>query len=333
MTVLDSFRDTAGHDNCNPSLAKTVLQLVVTCAKAKRGRILTRLRLRSVRQRQMSAAAVSWTDRLSEATGPTVPASELYHGDHWKAASDAAAVAASVGGRAWVCSAGYGLIPFDAPVRPYSATFTAGDPDSVSRLITSEADDVNAAWWAAIAHWEGPGAGNPRHLADVAAQATTDLLVVTVSEPYLRALTPDLLAARSRLSSPRRLLVLCGGAPEDHPLSDNLIRWDSRVQIVAGALASMNARVVRRLLQDVQPRRMTLTTARERVASWAATAPSRSRPERQRVSDGEVREFIRDRMAETPSLSPSALHREFRDAGLACERLRFLSLLRAISKE
>lgn len=310
-----------------------MLQLVVTCAKAKRGRIPARLRLRSVRQRQVDVAADTWADRLREAPGPTVLASELYRGDHWKAASDAAAVATGIGGRAWVCSAGYGLIPFDAPVRPYSATFTAGDPDSVSRLVASDAEDVNAVWWAAIAKWEGPAAGTARRLADVASQAASDLLVVTVSEPYLRALTPDLLAARERLSSPQRLLVLCGGAPQDHPLADNLVRWDSRVQIVDGALASMNARVVRRLLQDVQPRRLTLTTARERIAAWATTAPSRSRPERQRVSDSEVREFIRDRIAASPALSPSALHREFRDSGLACERLRFLSLLRAISEE
>jgi hypothetical protein len=310
-----------------------VLQFIVTCAKTKRGQIPKRLRLRSVRPRQVSAAAGSWADRLRETSGPTVPASELYRGDHWKAASDAAAFVVGVGGRAWVCSAGYGLIPFDAPTRPYSATFTTGDPDSVTRLAAPDTDDVGAVWWAAIANWEGPVSGAPRLIAEVARQAPADLLVVTVSEPYLRALTPDLLSARERLSAPHRLLVLCGGASEAHPLADNLVRWDSRVQIVDGALASMNARVVRRLLHEVHPGHLTLTAARKRVASWATTAATRSRPERQRVSDSEVCEFIRDRMAAAPSLSPSALHREFRDSGLACERLRFLSLLRAISEE
>ena len=66
---------------------------------------------------------------------------------------------------------------------------------------------------------------------------------MTLSEPYLRALTPDLVAARAGLSSPERLLVLCGGAPSDHALDANLVRWDSRLQVVAGALAAMNARV------------------------------------------------------------------------------------------
>ncbi|HEX4607649.1 MAG TPA: hypothetical protein VH092_05525 [Urbifossiella sp.] len=290
-------------------------------------------RLGSIRKQQAVSAADLWITRLRDAAGVTTPASELYQGDHWKAATEAAAVAASADGRAWVASAGYGLIPFDAPVRPYSATFASGDPDSVSRLLAPEGEVVQAAWWSAVAGWEGPSAGAPRLVADVAARYPADLLVVTLSEPYLRALTPDLVAARAGLSSPDRLLVLCGGAPPEHALAANLVRWDSRVQLVAGALASMNARVARRLLHEVQPRRLTLSTARERVAAWVATAPSRSRPDRQRVSDEDVREFIRDRLTAFPQLSPSALHREFRDSGLACERLRFLSLLRTVTEE
>jgi hypothetical protein len=308
-----------------------VIQFVVTCAKAKRGRVPTRHRLGSIRQRR--AAAAAWVERLRDAAGDTTPASELYRGDHWKAAAEAAAVAVGGGGRAWVASAGYGLIPFDAPVRPYSATFAAGDPDSVSRLLAADGEAVPAAWWSAVAGWEGPSAGAPRLVAGLAARCPEDLLVVTLSEPYLRALTPDLIAARERLASRERLIVLCGGAPLDHPLAENLVRWDTRAQVVAGALASMNARVARRLLTEVQPRRLTLDSARERVAGWATVAPSRTRPERRRVSDDEVREFIRGRLAAAPQSSPSALHREFRDSGLACERLRFLSLLRAVTED
>ena len=280
----------------------------------------------------MAAAADVWAARLRDAAGDTTPAAELYRGDHWTAAADTAAVAASAGGRAWVASAGYGLVPFDAPVRPYSATFAAGDPDSVSRFRAPGGGAVQAAWWAAVAGWEGPSAGAPRLVADLAGRHPAELLLVTLSEPYLRALTPDLLAARDRLTSGDRLIVLCGGAPLGHPLADSLVRWDTRAQVVAGALASMNARVARRLLAEVQPRRLTLAAAPERVVGWATTAPSRTRPERRRVSDDEVRAFIRDRLGGTPRPSPSALHRELRDSGLACERLRFLSLLRVATE-
>jgi hypothetical protein len=309
-----------------------VIQFVVTCAKAKRGRVPAGRRLSSIGKRQAHAAAGQWVARLRDVAEPTTPAAELYRGDHWKAATEAATTAVAAGGRAWVASAGYGLIPFDAPVSPYSATFTANDPDSVSRLRTTEGAMVQAVWWSAVAEWEGPSAGAPRLVADLAARYPNDLLVVTLSEPYLRALTPDLIVARERLSSPERLLVLCGGAPADHPLAENLVRWDTRAQLVPGALASMNARVARRLLQEMQPRRLSLAAAREHVAGWAKTAPARARPVRLRVSDDVVLAFIRDRLVSWPLPSPSALHREFRDSGFACERLRFLSLLRVTTE-
>jgi hypothetical protein len=309
-----------------------VLQLLVTCAKAKRGAAPPRRRLRTVGLRPVAAAADVWVERLSAATGTTTPAAELYRGDHWKAASDAAAAAVEAGGRAWVASAGYGLVPFDAPLRPYSATFASGDPDSVSRFAHGD-PDASAVWWAGLARWEGPSPGHPRRLGELVRQAPGDMFVAVLSEPYLRALGSDLLAARDHLRAPDRLIVLCGGAPPEHPLAGNLVRWDSRAQIVDGALTSMNARVARRLLAEVPVERLTLATARDRVAAWAATAPSRTRPERVRVTDDDVRAFIRERVATDPAESPSAMHRAFRDSGLACERLRFLSLLRTLVEE
>jgi len=98
-------------------------------------------------------------------------------------------------------------------------------------------------------------------------------------------------------------------------------------------MASMNARVVRRLLHELPPERLSLVASRERVASWVTVATPRSRPDRRRVSDTEVREFIRVRVAAGPVGNPSVLHRQFRESGLACERLRFLSLFRSVLEE
>ena len=303
----------------------------MTCAKAKRGRVRPNLRLRAIRQRQLASTAVEWVRRLGETTGDSVPAAHLYRGDHWKSASEAAAIVEADGGTAWVCSAGYGLIPFDAPVWPYSATFTPGDLDSVLHLRSQNGEPVPPLWWDAVAAWAGPSPGRARRIASIAADSPRDLHIVVISEPYLRALTPDLLAAREQLRSADRMLILCGGAPENHPLAENMVGWDSRLQIVPGAMTSMNARVARRLLEELPIKRLSLASARKCVASWAELAPSRSRPSRQRVSDSDVREFIRNRFAVGLISSPSGLHREFRESGLACERLRFLSLFRSVS--
>src|SRR5262245_38287755 len=100
--------------------ASPTVQLVVTCAKAKRGPVPQHLSLRSVRKGTATDAAEAWVRRLADARGEVIPANDLYRGDHWLAASEAGAIATASGGRAWVCSAGYGLIPFDARIRPYS---------------------------------------------------------------------------------------------------------------------------------------------------------------------------------------------------------------------
>src|SRR5581483_11722789 len=104
--------------------------------------------------------AAGWLKLLRRGTAGTVPAAELYLGDHWAVVRE---LATRPGVRVWVCSAGYGLVSVESPLRPYSATFAAGEPDSVC----VGAEDVTAtrrAWWRALAGWDGPGPAGPRSL-------------------------------------------------------------------------------------------------------------------------------------------------------------------------
>ena len=96
--------------------------------------------------------AEEWIGRLSIANGEVTTAADLYRGDHWTHALRAAERLTQVEGRAWVCSAGYGLVPLSAKLKSYSATFTSGDPDSVPEPTE---------WWTALAEWEGPEPGQP----------------------------------------------------------------------------------------------------------------------------------------------------------------------------
>jgi hypothetical protein len=112
----------------------------------------------------VTGRAAEWLRRLAETKCETVPAADLYAGAHWRAAREAAGLA----GRAWVASAGYGLIPFDAPIHPYSATFAPGEPDSVVPPKAKSRPADPADWWDALAKWSGPAPGAARRLADLA---------------------------------------------------------------------------------------------------------------------------------------------------------------------
>ncbi len=67
----------------SPTLSRaTAVQLVVTCAKAKRGVIPLVRHLRSIRQASVTRAAATWIRRLGYAKGESVLAADLYYGDH-----------------------------------------------------------------------------------------------------------------------------------------------------------------------------------------------------------------------------------------------------------
>src|SRR4051794_14410967 len=105
------------------------------------------LRLRQVAGGSASVRADRWWRRLTGHGSETVPAVDLYGGDHWSIAKTLPDVARANGfeARLWVSSAGYGLVPADAKIRAYSATFATGQPDSV---LASSADSVIASDFA-----------------------------------------------------------------------------------------------------------------------------------------------------------------------------------------
>ncbi len=253
-----------------------------------------------------------------------MPAVELYRGQHWQAAKAAGKLA----GSAWVVSAGYGLIPFDAPVAPYTATFALGDVDSVVPPTARSNPSDPADWWEAIAEWAGPVPGSPRRLSGLTAR--DGFLLVAASVPYLRAMTRDMRAAADR--APGRVAVICGGAGHNHPLADLLLPCDARLQaVVGGSLTALNARVAHRLLAD-PPTEWTFAAARDKLAGWLAAAPVRERVARRGMDDEAVVAFIDRQLRVTPSASPTALLRALRGRGLACEASRFARLFKIASE-
>jgi len=225
--------------------------------------------------------------------------------------------------RLWVCSAGYGLIPADAPIRPYSATFAGPHPDSVPG-----GREGGAAWWSALAGWAGSG-GGPRSLADLAAADGGARLLLALSAPYLAACRPDALAAAARLRHPSQLSVVCAGARRDSMTADLILPADARLQHrLGGTRASLNVRVARYLLTETEGV-MEHNDMRDHLAGLLADLPPVTRYDRQPMTDAEVRQFIREYLQAEPGASHTRLLRQLRQSGRACEQGRFAALHRA----
>ncbi len=313
-----------------PSGAPERVQLVVACANRKTQPVPGSLRLRHIVGSSPAGRAARWIDQLERSTEPTVPARQLYAGEHWQVVRELESITAAAGVDAslWVCSAGYGLVSADAPLRPYAATFATGHADSVS------ADPGNRPrWWASLADWKGPVPSAPRTLRDLACREPHAVFLVALSSAYLAACADDLLGLADQLASPEQLTIISTGTRSGGPLSRHLAPATAQLQpVLGGTRQSLNARILAYLLRN-QPDALTHTQVGRVLTGLLAAAPPLVRYERTPRTDRQVGMFIRRRLTSEPDVTASRLLREFRELGYACEQGRFAALYRAVCED
>jgi len=301
--------------------------ILVTCTKRKRWDSPARLRLGTVGRGSPDDVARRWVQRLDKTAAQKVLANSLYAGDHWQVAASMPAAAASCGVKAqlWVLSAGYGLISGSVAIAPYSATFSAGHPDEVlARFNERCGAEAMREWWAALTRWPGPDANAPRTIADLARRNAHVPIVVIASPKYLAAAQDDLLRARTALADPATLIVVSAGARGRGPLADNMIACSARFQsALGGALMSLNARVARSVVEKGPPYPWTVTGFQNLLEAPPTDEPRDQTPNRQTVTDDDVRGYVRNALRDNPKARHTALLRLYREAGYSCEQKRF----------
>jgi hypothetical protein len=285
------------------------------------------LQLRNVPDGAPWGRASAWVKRLaSEVTTPAVRVLDLYAGEHWRVATSLPGFVADTGTAThlWTCSAGYGLIPAQAMVRPYAATLSPGHADSVSGGRPGV-----AAWWQNIASlWAGPEPGAPRTIAKLAASDPDATFILVLSATYLQACGADIEAAAA-VVDPERLMIVSAGTRPVGPLGQLLLPADARLQAhLGGTRQVLNVRIA----ADLLARQMTSrTVAVDYLANLLDSQLEIKQYDRKKLSDSEVMTWIRDAQDEMPGASASRMLRVFRDAGYACEQSRFGELHRKFS--
>ncbi|GII65343.1 hypothetical protein Skr01_54280 [Sphaerisporangium krabiense] len=297
------------------------VHVVVTCTNRKRIAVADELRVRNVLARDVDERCDQWVRHISTAPAQ-VPASDMYAGEHWLIARRLAEI---VGEKAtlWVCSAGYGLIPVTTPIAPYAATFALGHGDSVA----ANAEGARR-WWARLSRWVGPQRDQPRSFVALAARDPDATIIAVLSDPYLKACSTDLRGATSVLSDGDSLSVIgpAGRCPE---IDDLMVPVTAALRaMVGGSLLSLNVRAAEYVLKesalrgDALQRPLLAKIMRDVIAS-VPDAPYK--PAGTRMTDDEVRVFIRSRLEFGPT-SATPLLRELRSSGRSCEHARFRNL-------
>lgn len=294
------------------------LHIVVTCANRKREAVPSRLQLRRVTGVRTTTRLTSWTERLSDAEINTVSAEDLYAGEHWDVARSLPTCASGFGRvTLWVASAGWGLIRASAKIRPYSATFAGGHPDSVpdGRWGAME-------WWDAVATWSGPETGAPRSLSALVAEHPQDRMLLVLSQPYFAACAEDLADAIDA-SSDGQISIVAAGVTDPDFATWRLPANARLQQRFGGSRGSLNARIAAHLLRAGLIDHEAMRRHLQRVLAKAPAMPVYAR---RRLTDDQVRTYIRQQRKRDVTLSRSRLLADLRDAGMACEQQRFADL-------
>ena len=311
------------EDACNQGRLTTV-HVIVTCANRKSRPIPAHLQLGQVTGRTPVQRGRRWISRLARTEDvPQVAALELYAGEHWSVARGFAALhRPGEVIRLWACSAGYGLIPAEAPLKPYHATLTPGQADSVPGLP--------ASWWSLLSEWPGPAPEHPRTIHALVAADPAAVFMIVLSKSYLRACGADIASARESITDPDRLFIVSAGARAEGDLATSIVPADARLQArFSGTRRALNARIAANLLAEGIRGK---DEAAAYLARLLAAQPPIPRYDRKKQSDREILDLIARRLAQAPATSAYRLLREFRDAGLACEQRRFSQLYRQVAE-
>lgn len=311
---------------------------MASCTERKRDAIPEELQLRSVTAGSLETRVKRWWERLQRQPALSrYTAGQLYCGEHWTLAQRCVASLNSGGrsGSLWAASAGYGLVPDHALLAPYSATFAKG-PDSVvgSNDKASRIEQIQL-WWNRLATFEGPAPG-PRSIRELAKRSPKGPILIVASPDYIRAMRADLLVARNELSSPELLSVISNhDLLSDEALSPHLIPVDERSSTVLGigTMQGLNARVALRLIEETQDGSLTAPRLQERYERMVRHAEKPVKPNRDRMGDQDVVEFLRSELTRNPRAGWTLLLRALRQSGKACEQNRFRELHKTISEE
>lgn len=305
------------------------VNVIVSCTNRKKAVAPRALRARTLRAKSLTKRLDEWVRRRATHGVEDRPATEVYAGDHWQVVQAIPRVAADSGldVRLWVCSAGYGLIRASDPIKPYSITFAARHPDSVMPAVMSETNgSATSVWWSGLSE-RSASKGGPRSIADLATREPDVPIVVVASESYVRAMMHDLVKAVAALASQDLLSVLSGGADAKHApqLAAHLLSADARFEaIVGGTRAALNARIARLVFQHLNegdtPTRPDLEAT---LLQLSCELPPLRHFGRNKLSDDEVRTFIKEERRANPAVSKTRLLRKLRAGGSACEQARF----------
>ena len=305
------------------------MNFITTCTSRKTLPCPAGLSMQSIAANSVQKRFSAWLERLSCDKSETKKPTELYSGGSWKIVRR---INSEFSGKlkTWVVSAGQGLLDEEEKVPSYAATFASGEPDCVvSGKVSS---DNLTDWWTLLCEWRRANGKVISSLADLAHAYPNQPMVVALSADYFKATQTDLLKARATLADPELLILISAGTKPKGPLAENLVPADARFENLFGkSRLVLNNKIAALVLRDFKPEQMNVQKVSEHLEKMIRELPPSSYPSRTRGTDAEVRRFLEAKASTTANPCYTALLKEYRSLGRACEQRRFRSLFHETS--
>lgn len=267
----------------------------------------------------------NWALNIESCQAPLCRPLSLYSGGSWTAVRKI--IEASSGIRPWVVSAGHGLISVDQIVCSYGATFAAGEVDSI--LVGKSDSNALREWWHLLCEWRKKLGAEISSITEIALRYPNEPIVAALSADYLKATLDDLVQARCALADPDLLILISAGTKPKGPLANNLVPADARFEHLFGkSRLVLNNKIAALVLREFKPEQMRAQQVTGHLEKMIRDLPPSSYPSRTRATDAEVRRFLEAKVSTTANPSYTALLKEYRALGRACEQRRFRDLFR-----
>ena len=184
-----------------------------------------------------------------------------------------------------------------------------------------------AAWWRAVADWEGPAPGVPHSFTALAARDPDATFLLVLSGTYLQACAADIIRASAAVTDADRFLIVSAGTRATGNIGWLVLPGDARLQAgLGGTRGVLNVRISAALLKQGALDRASATRY---LSERLAASPGITQYDRKPMSDSEIMHWTAAALQGAPGASATGLLRRFRDEGFACEQGRFGRLHRA----
>jgi hypothetical protein len=233
--------------------------------------------------------------------------------------------------RLWIVSAGHGLISADTLVAPYAATFSDGHADSVKPMRPQAC--TTGDWWKYLVKWRRREKHEVASISDIAEKFPDQPLLIAISKEYLSATYDDITKARTYLSSPDKMVIICTGAEKNGDVVENFLPCDARFENHFHCCrADLNARLLASIVKSHRPSEISASQLRSSYARKMSKLPKTAYPKRSRVEDRDLEAFIMFYLLKQSISSYTNLLRLLRSEGCGCEQKRFRKLFQRVKR-